>query len=63
VTRDEAPNCKLSTLATFFGADTNPDHRALSDARATVDVFHGILGTNRKNKGGHKNQTKYKSKN
>jgi len=43
VTRDEAPNCKLSTLATFFGADTNPDHRALSDARATVDVFHGIL--------------------
>ena len=43
VTRDEAPNCKLSTLSTFFGATTNPDHRALSDARATVDVFHGIL--------------------
>ncbi|MBU3692448.1 MAG: DEDD exonuclease domain-containing protein [Candidatus Nanopelagicaceae bacterium] len=43
VTRDEAPNCKLSTLAQFFGAETNPDHRALSDARATVDVFHGIL--------------------
>ena len=43
VTRDEAPNCKLSTLASFFGATTNPDHRALSDARATVDVFHGIL--------------------
>jgi DNA polymerase-3 subunit epsilon len=43
VTRDEAPNCKLSTLANFFGAATNPDHRALSDARATVDVFHGIL--------------------
>lgn len=43
VTRDEAPNCKLSTLAAFFGATTNPDHRALSDARATVDVFHGIL--------------------
>lgn len=43
VTRDEAPNCKLSTLAQFFGAQTNPDHRALSDARATVDVFHGIL--------------------
>ncbi len=39
VTRDEAPNCKLSTLSTFFGATTNPDHRALSDARATVDVF------------------------
>ena len=43
VTRDEAPNCKLSTLSTFFGATTSPDHRALSDARATVDVFHGIL--------------------
>ncbi len=43
VTRDEAPNCKLSTLAQFFGATTSPDHRALSDARATVDVFHGIL--------------------
>ncbi len=43
VTRDEAPNCKLSTLAHFFGAQTNPDHRALSDARATVDVFQGIL--------------------
>ena len=43
VTRDEAPNCKLSTLSTFFGATTNPDHRALSDARATVDVFHGIV--------------------
>jgi DNA polymerase-3 subunit epsilon len=43
VTRDEAPNCKLATLAQFFGAQTSPDHRALSDARATVDVFHGIL--------------------
>lgn len=43
VTRDEAPNCKLGTLAAFFGATTSPDHRALSDARATVDVFHGIL--------------------
>jgi DNA polymerase-3 subunit epsilon len=43
VTRDEAPNCKLGTLATFFGAHTDPNHRALSDARATVDVFHGIL--------------------
>lgn len=43
VSRDEAPNCKLSTLASFFGASTSPDHRALSDARATVDVFHGIL--------------------
>lgn len=43
VTKDEARNCKLGTLAAVFRADTNPDHRALSDARATVDVFHGVL--------------------
>ena len=46
--RDEVANCKLSTLATFFGAATSPTHRALDDARATVDVLHGIferLGT------------------
>jgi DNA polymerase III epsilon subunit family exonuclease len=46
--RDEVANCKLSTLATFFGAKTSPTHRALDDARATVDVLHGIferLGT------------------
>jgi DNA polymerase III subunit epsilon len=43
VTRDEAPNCKLSSLARLFRATTTPDHRALSDARATVDVLHGML--------------------
>jgi len=46
--RDEVPNCKLSTLAPFFGSATSPNHRALADARATVDVLHGIferLGT------------------
>ena len=43
VTKDEARDCKLCTLAALFRADTNPDHRALSDARATVDVFHGVL--------------------
>ena len=41
--RDEVPNCKLSTLAPFFGSATSPSHRALDDARATVDVLHGIL--------------------
>lgn len=41
--RDEVPNVKLATLAHYFGAGTTPDHRALSDARATVDVFHGLL--------------------
>ena len=32
VTRDEAPNCKLASLARLFRAGTTPDHRALSDA-------------------------------
>jgi DNA polymerase-3 subunit epsilon len=43
LTRDEVPNCKLGTLATFFHAGTQPVHRALADARATVDVLHGLL--------------------
>jgi len=43
ITRDEAPNCKLSTLARLFRTTTTPDHRALHDARATVDVLHGLM--------------------
>jgi DNA polymerase-3 subunit epsilon len=43
LTRDEAPDCKLATLARLFRSSTTPDHRALSDARATVDVLHGLL--------------------
>ncbi len=46
--RDEVRDCKLATLAEFFGASIEPNHRALDDARATVDVLHGIferLGT------------------
>ncbi|MDO5067377.1 MAG: DEDD exonuclease domain-containing protein [Propionibacteriaceae bacterium] len=39
----EVRNCKLATLAHHFGSPTQPDHRALSDARATVDVLHGLL--------------------
>lgn len=42
-TRDEVPNCKLATLAAFVRAGTRPDHRALHDARATVDVLHALL--------------------
>ncbi len=42
--RDEVPNHKLGTLATFFRAETRPIHRALDDARATVDVLHGLIG-------------------
>jgi DNA polymerase-3 subunit epsilon len=43
LSRDEVPNCKLATLAPFFRATTSPTHRALDDARATVDVLHGLL--------------------
>jgi len=43
LTRDEAADCKLSTLARLFRASTTPDHRALHDARATVDVLHGLI--------------------
>lgn len=41
--RDEVPNVKLATLAAHFRATTSPTHRALDDARATVDVLHGLL--------------------
>ncbi len=41
--RDEVPNHKLATLAPFFRAQVVPNHRALDDARATVDVLHGLL--------------------
>ncbi len=43
LTRDEVPNHKLATLAGFFRTTTTPTHRALDDARATVDVLHGLL--------------------
>ncbi len=42
--RDEVRNCKLSTLAAHFHASTTPNHRALADARATVDVLHALIG-------------------
>jgi hypothetical protein len=41
--RDEVINCKLSTLSQFFGTTTSPNHRALDDALATVDVLHGLI--------------------
>ena len=43
ITRDDAPNCKLSSLAVVFNSGTTPNHRALSDARATADVLHGLM--------------------
>lgn len=41
--RDEVRDHRLGTLAAHVGAATSPDHRALSDARATVDVLHAII--------------------
>jgi DNA polymerase III epsilon subunit family exonuclease len=43
LTREEAPNCKLGTLAHIFGTEVTPNHRALDDAKATVDVLHGLF--------------------
>jgi DNA polymerase-3 subunit epsilon len=41
--RDEVPNRRLATLAQYFHATVQPTHRALDDARATVDVLHGLI--------------------
>lgn len=41
--RDEVPNVKLSTLARYLRAGTQPCHRAFTDAKATVDVLHALL--------------------
>jgi DNA polymerase III subunit epsilon len=43
LTRDEAPDCKLATLARVLHAAVQPTHRALDDARATVDVLHVLF--------------------
>jgi DNA polymerase III subunit epsilon len=40
----EVPDCKLRTLADFFGAQTLPCHRALPDAKATAEVLLALLG-------------------
>lgn len=41
--RSDVPNHRLGTLASFVGSPTTPTHRALDDARATVDVLHAAL--------------------
>jgi DNA polymerase-3 subunit epsilon len=43
LTRDEAPSVRLGALAELFGTVTRPTHRALADARATVEVLHHLL--------------------
>ncbi|HET8970275.1 MAG TPA: DEDD exonuclease domain-containing protein, partial [Candidatus Nanopelagicales bacterium] len=41
--REEVRDHRLATLARYFRAGTAPNHRALADARATVDVLHGLI--------------------
>ncbi|GGP41381.1 DEDD exonuclease domain-containing protein [Saccharothrix coeruleofusca] len=43
LSREEAPSCKLSALAELFRVPVTPNHRALTDARATVQVLHRLL--------------------
>ena len=43
LSRAEAPSVRLSALAALFNATVTPDHRALHDARATVDVLHALF--------------------
>ena len=43
LSREEAPSVRLSALARLLGSATEPTHRALDDARATVDVLHALI--------------------
>jgi DNA polymerase III subunit epsilon len=41
---DQVPDCRLATLAGYFGTRTVPCHRALADAKATAEVLLGLFG-------------------
>ena len=41
--RSDVPNHRLDTLVSFIGSPRRPTHRALDDARATVDLLHALL--------------------
>jgi DNA polymerase III subunit epsilon len=43
LSREEAPSVRLAALAALFAVATQPTHRALDDARATVDVLHALI--------------------
>ena len=43
LTKDDVANYQLGTLAVYFRKEIAPNHRALDDALATVDVLHGII--------------------
>ena len=41
--REEIRDVRLATVARHLRTVTRPEHRALADARATVDVLHGLI--------------------
>jgi DNA polymerase-3 subunit epsilon len=43
LSRDEAPSVRLAALAQLFAVTNEPTHRALDDARATVEVLHALI--------------------
>ncbi len=43
LSREEAPSVRLAALAQLFAVASEPTHRALDDARATVDVLHALI--------------------
>jgi DNA polymerase III subunit epsilon len=43
LTKDDVANYQLGTLAQYFDTHVAPNHRALDDAQATVDVLHGVI--------------------
>ncbi len=43
LSRAEAPSVRLAALARLFAVAAQPTHRALDDARATVDVLHALI--------------------
>ena len=44
LTKDDVANYQLGTLAIYFRTEIAPNHRALDDALATVDVLHALIG-------------------
>ncbi len=43
LSREEAPSVRLDALARLFAVANEPTHRALDDARATVEVLHALI--------------------
>ena len=43
LTKEDVRDCKLGTLAQFFGTKTEPNHRALDDAKATTEILHRLF--------------------